>query len=728
MGILRVDKLSGLEAPTANDFGPNLLYNGDFSKGTDGWSATQSQSVSSGRLTVTNTGTNGRSTSTAFNTEPGESYEISIHNVSTTGQFRLEVREADGSGSENPFDSNNSVVGIRTLRFTATETAHTIVVYAIGGSGVASTYDNITVRKINRIPQQGSVYFDGNDYLSIGAAGDFNFLHSGDNDWTAEFWFKTDTVTRQPIFGTAGSSAQTGIYVQVMSKADGQADRAGIYVSVNKSSAGNYRYWGANDCLGVDTWHHVAIVWDSKGGGNGKRIFIYVDGKLTADGIGTAGGSFGAIDGYVASDHSYPLRIAYNQHSSSYLTGSVSNFRIVDGQQLYTSNFAPLVHGLETIPGTNLICCNNPDSVIASDTAGIGTSRVITANGNPTFTTDNPGLTRDITSGTNFNAGTSFDTQGFFVMPSGTTEQRGRGRGIIAGQNNLIDFIQINTQGNSQDFGDLAYNPNGYAACTSSSTRGVIAGGYNPDTNAMNYITIASTGDAKDFGEIQSASTHIYGMGGVSSNVRGLYGGGFTSPGSPAAIAAEDQIEGVTFSSLGNTFTFGNLNTGVRYSSSFNSSTRGIWAGGRTSESAPTTNKNVIQYVTIATLGNAADFGDLTHSGSGGAYSMRAASSETRGVIAGGVVTPAYVNSMDYVTIATLGNSKEFGDLNGAVSHTAAMSNSRSVVFAGGYAPAATNTMSFVTIATTGNGQDFGDLYSSRAAPYGMSDSHGGIA
>ena len=36
MGILRTDKISGLETPTSNNFGPNLLYNGDFSKGTDG--------------------------------------------------------------------------------------------------------------------------------------------------------------------------------------------------------------------------------------------------------------------------------------------------------------------------------------------------------------------------------------------------------------------------------------------------------------------------------------------------------------------------------------------------------------------------------------------------------------------------------------------------------------------------------------------------------------------
>ena len=97
MGILRTDKISGLERPTSNDFGPNLLYNGDFSNGSVGWSAVNSNhTVSSGQLTITNTGSNGRATSSAFDTVIGETYEISIHNVSTTGQFRLEIREGGG--------------------------------------------------------------------------------------------------------------------------------------------------------------------------------------------------------------------------------------------------------------------------------------------------------------------------------------------------------------------------------------------------------------------------------------------------------------------------------------------------------------------------------------------------------------------------------------------------------------------------------------------------------
>ena len=54
-------------------------------------------------------------------------------------------------------------------------------------------------------PVTGSVSFDGNDNLSIGNAGDFNFLHNALSDWTAEFWVKTGSATRQFAFGTGAS-------------------------------------------------------------------------------------------------------------------------------------------------------------------------------------------------------------------------------------------------------------------------------------------------------------------------------------------------------------------------------------------------------------------------------------------------------------------------------------------------------------------------------------------
>ena len=69
------------------------------------------------------------------------------------------------------------------------------------------------------------------------------------------------------------------------------------------------------------------------------------------------------------------------------------------------------------------------------------------------------------------------------------------------------------------------------------------------------------------------------------------------------------------------------------------------------------TRANIIEYITIATTGDAVDFGDLTNKRS----DLAAASSPTRGVFCGGD-TPSFVNTIDYVQIMTLGNALDFGD------------------------------------------------------------------
>ena len=67
-------------------------------------------------------------------------------------------------------------------------------------------------------------------------------------------------------------------------------------------------------------------------------------------------------------------------------------------------------------------------------------------------------------------------------------------------------------------------------------------------------------------------------------------------------------------------------------------------------------------YVTISTLGDTVDFGDLTQ----GRFEAVGLASPTRGVYAGGTNhpgTPTINNTIDYVEIMTTGNAREFGDL-----------------------------------------------------------------
>ena len=80
-----------------------------------------------------------------------------------------------------------------------------------------------------------------------------------------------------------------------------------------------------------------------------------------------------------------------------------------------------------------------------------------------------------------------------------------------------------------------------------------------------------------------------------------------------------------------------------------------MWAGGYS-------NQNVIAYITMSTLGDTTDFGDLTQ----GRYNHNSMSSPTRCVHgAGRYYDSGFINTniMDYVQIATTGNALDFGDM-----------------------------------------------------------------
>ena len=76
---------------------------------------------------------------------------------------------------------------------------------------------------------------------------------------------------------------------------------------------------------------------------------------------------------------------------------------------------------------------------------------------------------------------------------------------------------------------------------------------------------------------------------------------------------------------------------------------------------------------------------------------------------------PQLFQIIDFITIATEGNATDFGDLTSARSMVwQKRSNSIRGFFAGGSLQAKQNVIEFVTIASTGNASDFGDLTNAR--------------
>ena len=79
-------------------------------------------------------------------------------------------------------------------------------------------------------------------------------------------------------------------------------------------------------------------------------------------------------------------------------------------------------------------------------------------------------------------------------------------------------------------------------------------------------------------------------------------------------------------------------------------------------------------------------------------------------------------NVIDYVTMATAGNATDFGNLTVARSVPASASNGTRATFGGGNSSSATDdTIDYVTIDTAGNATDFGNLSVGRSGGGGLS-------
>ena len=234
---------------------------------------------------------------------------------------------------------------------------------------------------------------------------------------------------------------------------------------------------------------------------------------------------------------------------------------------------------------------------------------------------------------------------------------------------------------------------------------------FNTDTAHLEYYR----GDGIGWSEIEADNEELggrteSGFSGTSSNREALGHRLLLAGGRISAPAFTDTIEYLTISTLGNTDDFGNLTQSHGNGSSQGgcaSRTRGMWLSGQLGSSP--SYSNIIQFVTISALGNATDFGDLN--------SARAAvgnlSNQIRAVCFGGSLSDGSKPvQIDAVTIASTGNARDFGDMAFHVNNTANFASTTRGFLAGGSinpVPRIDITQ-YITIMTEGTTTFFGDL------------------
>ena len=226
---------------------------------------------------------------------------------------------------------------------------------------------------------------------------------------------------------------------------------------------------------------------------------------------------------------------------------------------------------------------------------------------------------------------------------------------------------------------------------------GNVTGGTSEDITS---IIISTRGKAVDFGTMVSERT---GPASCANEVRGLIMGG-SVPGT-----FKNDIDYFSTESGGQAVDFGNLTQVVNNLAAVASSTRGLRIGGSIG-SAANKMKNVIDYVEIMTTGNSLDFGDITTEKS--QYAMTAAS-PTRAVICGGGVAspgPGVQSSIEHITMASKGNSVNFGEMPIKGVRVGTVSNTVRAVHHSGYTNGSAAGLYYLTIASEGNSTEFGEL------------------
>jgi hypothetical protein len=293
-----------------------------------------------------------------------------------------------------------------------------------------------------------------------------------------------------------------------------------------------------------------------------------------------------------------------------------------------------------------------------------------------------------------------------------------------------LQYINIDFNTYSTNFGNLSEEIVFIATC-SSETRFVVSNGskigkdYDGFESSMFYVNSSSKSESMVYG---NSTLERFGASGCSSSTRGLFGGGDTYAVPTVSTCVIDYI---TISSLGNANNFGNLYIKRKDLSACSSSTNGFFCGGM----IPGYTK-AIDCVTISTLGNASEFGSLSDA----VIFTAASSSPTHGFIGGGKANIndniVRISSIDRLSLSTYGEVSNFGNLTLSRCLFGACSSSTKCVFTGGSSsdeihviepndPPIYDTMDYINTASGGEASEFGGCISISAA---QSNCHGGLA
>jgi len=242
------------------------------------------------------------------------------------------------------------------------------------------------------------VSFDGDDYLTIAYSSDFNF---GTGSFTVEaFVFLRDLSGIQGIYSTNTGANPVPKIVMYL---DGATPK--LHINALNGS-GNLSLNSTTD-ITVGTWNHIAFVRNS------STWYWFINGTQAGTGSNSTNITFSNV----------ATTIGYG--GEGYFTamnGFISNFRVVNGTALYTSNFTAPTAPLTAVTNTKLLTCQSNRFVDNSASA-----HTLTPTGNPAVTAFGPFLTSSVYSAGTNGASSQLGATNSVEIATGTWAQLGTG-------------------------------------------------------------------------------------------------------------------------------------------------------------------------------------------------------------------------------------------------------------------------------------------------------------
>ena len=295
---------------------------------------------------------------------------IIVKNIDASGDNWMVLHRSFGSGYYLQFNSTNQAQNTDIAEFW-NNTEPTATQFTVGTNGHVNRNGETYVAYIfaggeSTAATATSVDMNTDGYLTVPGSSDFAF---GTGAYTIECWIYYVSSTNFTSIFEGRPDGSNGAYMVIPIFDTG---RIGLYKSATASSDW---YIAPSDetALPKRQWTHVAIVREGTGSNQTK---IYFNGKRVAQ--GTDDENYNENQG---------IRIgALHAYSVGDFVGKFSNYRVVKGTAVYTTDFKPPTEPLTNITNTKLLCCQGSSTTSAT----VIPTGSITATSSPVASTDSP--------------------------------------------------------------------------------------------------------------------------------------------------------------------------------------------------------------------------------------------------------------------------------------------------------------------------------------------------